>query len=142
MSAHIPTSARVIVSTVYSLQTSGGELLLPPDTEVIVAAEAWTPRILWMAGIWAPVYPMVSHHYFTMASSYTMLSPPLNYLNFKLNLLLSCMWPSLLQKGYSITIPIPDEVPPNALPHQTVSDKLLTIAKLGNEVWDVWWLAL
>ncbi len=54
---HLPDTT---IPTVYSIQTSGGELALPPETEVIVAADAWTPRILWMAGIWAPIYPMVS----------------------------------------------------------------------------------
>eukprot|EP01084_Bolivina_argentea_P215743 366352_1 len=83
------------IATVCSLQTSGGELLLPSETEVIIAADAWTPQLLWMVGIWAPVYPI---------------------------------------KGYSITMPVPAEVPPSALPHQTVSDKALTITKQGDEV--------
>ncbi len=31
-------------------------------------------------------------------------------------------------------MPVPAEVPPSALPHQTVSDKALTITKQGDEV--------
>ncbi len=31
-------------------------------------------------------------------------------------------------------MPVPAEVPRSALPHQTVSDKALTITKLGDEV--------
>jgi D-amino-acid dehydrogenase len=42
-----------------ALQLSAGQRLsVDPNTEVIVAAGAWTPQLMWGVGMYTPIYPM------------------------------------------------------------------------------------
>ena len=43
---------------ILSIQTNNGIFDLTQNTEVIVAAGAWTPTVLWKCGLYCPVYPL------------------------------------------------------------------------------------
>ena len=43
---------------VSELQTNHGVIGVPEDTQVLIAAGAWTPHITALMGLYAPVYPL------------------------------------------------------------------------------------
>lgn len=45
-------------SRIAAIRTSEGAVRIDDSTQVVIAAGAWTPRLLWTCGLWAPVYPL------------------------------------------------------------------------------------
>ena len=41
-----------------AIYTSKGKIAVDSNTEVIIAAGSWTPKLLWLCGYFAPIYPM------------------------------------------------------------------------------------
>lgn len=55
---NIATGLATSRQRITELKTNRGVLALPADVHVVVAAGAWTPHILALMGLYAPVYPL------------------------------------------------------------------------------------
>ena len=52
------STAKNSMSTIKTIHTTKGIIDIDDNTEVIIAAGSWTPKLLWLCGYFAPIYPM------------------------------------------------------------------------------------
>jgi hypothetical protein len=53
-----PHSSNGTKKRIQTIHTNKGRIEVDENTEVVIAAGSWTPKLLWMCGYFTPIYPM------------------------------------------------------------------------------------